>query len=69
MRDSYNDLTLKELQTKLQELKKKMHDLRFNVVVGHVENKVEKRTLRRKIARLNTLIHEFELGIRKQQVS
>lgn len=67
MRDSYNELTLKELQTKRQELLKKMHQLRFNIIVGHVENKLEKRTLRRKIARLNTLIHEFELGIRKQQ--
>jgi large subunit ribosomal protein L29 len=34
-------------------------------VLGHVENPLEKRTLRRNIARLKTLIHENDLGIRK----
>lgn len=66
MRDSYNDLSLKELKTKREELLKKHREIRFNVVVGHVENSMEERIIRRKIARLNTLIHEFGLGIRKQ---
>ncbi|MEJ2662663.1 MAG: 50S ribosomal protein L29, partial [Spirochaetia bacterium] len=34
-------------------------------VIGHIENLVEKRMMRRKIAALNTMIHEFDLGIRK----
>ncbi|MBN2351895.1 MAG: 50S ribosomal protein L29 [Spirochaetales bacterium] len=66
MRDSFKDSTYKELITKKEELVKKYRDVRFNVVVGHVENTLEERMLRRKIARLNTLIHEFALGIRKQ---
>jgi large subunit ribosomal protein L29 len=40
-------------------------DLRFKMVLGHVENPLEKRNLRRQIARLNTIISEFDLGIRK----
>ena len=66
MRDSFKDFSYKELISKKDELEKKYRDVRFNVVVGHVENTVERRVLRRKIARLNTLIHEFKIGIRKQ---
>ena len=38
---------------------------RFKLVLGHVENPLEKRTVRRQIARLNTIISEFDQGIRK----
>jgi large subunit ribosomal protein L29 len=50
-------LTFKELIQKREELKKQFFDLRFKVVVGHVDNPLEKRNLRRKIARLNGLIY------------
>lgn len=65
MKDSFNDLTYEELHTKLAELKKKYMDLRFDSVVGHVDNPLDKRTLRRKISRLRTIIHEYDLEIRK----
>ena len=57
MRNSFKDLTFDELLTKRDELKKKYRDLRFNMVVGHVDNALEKRTLRRQIARVLTLIY------------
>lgn len=57
MRDSFSDLTFQELLTKREELKQKHRELRFNMVMGHVDNPLEKRTLRRRIARLNTLIY------------
>lgn len=57
MKDSFKDLTFEELLTKREELKKKFRDLRFNMVVGHVDNPLEKRNLRRKITRLNTMIY------------
>jgi large subunit ribosomal protein L29 len=66
MKNSFKDLTYDELVTKREELKKRAMDLRFNKVLGHVENPVEKRTLRQQIARLNTLIHEYALGIRQK---
>ena len=65
MKDSFNDLTYPELLNKREELKKQYRDLRFNMVIGHVDNPLLKRTLRRKLARINTIIHEYELGIRK----
>ena len=57
MRNSFRELTFEELITKKEELKKKYRDLRFNMVVGHVDNPLQKRTLRRQIARVNTLIY------------
>ena len=57
MKNSFRDLTFEELLTKREELKKKYRDLRFNMVVGHVDNPLEKRVVRRQIARVNTLIY------------
>jgi len=67
MKDSYNELTYEELWKKRNELKKRFMDIRFDKVVGHMENPLEKRTVRKKIARVNTLIHEYDLGVRKSQ--
>jgi large subunit ribosomal protein L29 len=56
MKNSFKDLKLEELLAKKEDLKKKYFDLRFQMVVGHVENPVQKRNLRRQIARVETLI-------------
>jgi large subunit ribosomal protein L29 len=37
-------------------------DLRFQMVIGHVDNPVQKRTMRRDIATLNTLIRQKEIA-------
>jgi len=62
MKNSFKELKYEELLVKREELKKKYLDLRFKMVIGHVENPLEKRTLRRQIARLNTLIHQQKTG-------
>ena len=58
---NYKDLSLAELQAKRSELKQKYMDLRFQFVVGHVENPMLKRSMRRDIAALNTFIRQKEL--------
>ncbi len=65
MKDSLNDLTYDELLVKKEELSRKLLDVRINKVMGHVENPLELRVVRRTIARLNTIIHEYALKIRK----
>jgi len=65
MKETFNDLTLDEMVVKRDELKKNLNNLRFDMVMGHVENPMEKGNLKRSIARLNTKIREVELGIRK----
>lgn len=57
MKNSFKDLTFAELVEKREEVRGKYKDIRFNMVVGHVDNPLEKRMLRRQIARLNTLIY------------
>ena len=58
MKDSFRELTPGELVAKKNELTRKYFKLRFDMVMGHVENPLEKRVLRRKIARLHTLIRQ-----------
>ena len=58
MKNSFSELKLDELLAKRDELRKKYFDLRFQLVVGHVENPLEKRNLRRHIARVETRITE-----------
>jgi len=61
VKNSFKELKYDELVAKRVELKKKYFDLRFQMVVGHVENPVEARNMRRRIARLETLIHNADL--------
>ena len=58
----YKSLSLAELLVQLDELKRKYMDLRFQFVVGHVENPMLKRSMRREIAALNTFIRQKELA-------
>ncbi|MDR3336463.1 MAG: 50S ribosomal protein L29 [Treponema sp.] len=60
MKNSFKNLSFAELKAKRDELNKKYMELRFQIVIGHVDNPLQKRNLRRQIARLNTLIHQQE---------
>ena len=54
------ELSYSELVAKRDALKKEYMDLRFKMVVAHVDNRMQKRTMRREIARLNTFIQQKE---------
>lgn len=56
------ELSYSELVVKRNEMKKKYMDFRFQMVIGHVDNPLQKRVMRREIARLNTLIRQKELA-------
>ena len=56
------ELSYSEVIVKRNELKKKYMELRFQMVIGHVDNPVQKRTMRREIARINTLIRQKEIA-------
>jgi len=68
VKNSFKNLTYQELRAKREELKKKYMDLRFQMVIGHVDNPLQKRVMRRQIARLNTLIHAQDLKERREAV-
>lgn len=52
----FNELSLEELKSKRDALKKEYMDFRFKMVVSHVDNPLQKRAMRRDIARLETFI-------------
>ncbi|MDR1325638.1 MAG: 50S ribosomal protein L29 [Treponema sp.] len=60
MKNSFKNLSLSELKAKRDELNRKYMEFRFHMVIGHVENPLQKRIMRRQIARLNTLIRQQE---------
>jgi large subunit ribosomal protein L29 len=66
MKNSFKNLTFAELKVKRDELSRKYMDFRFQLVIGHVDNPLQKRTLRRQIARLNNLIRQHELAEQRQ---
>jgi large subunit ribosomal protein L29 len=65
MKNSFKNLSFAELKAKREELKKKYMEFRFQIVIGHVDNPLQRRTMRRQIARLNTLIREHEIAEQK----
>ena len=66
MKNSFKNLSFPELRAKRDELSRKYLDFRFQMVIGHVENPLQRRELRRQIARLNTLIRQHELAQQEQ---
>jgi large subunit ribosomal protein L29 len=65
MRNSFKNLSFQELRTRRDELRRKYMDLRFQMVMGHVDNPLQKRVMRRQLARLNTLISAQEKAEKK----
>ena len=59
---NYKGLSLAGLQARRSELKQKDMVLGFQFVVGHVENPMLNRSMRREIAALNTFIRQKELA-------
>ena len=59
---SVKEMSYAELVAERNEMKQKYMDLRFQMVIGHVDNPMQKRTVRRQIATLNTLIRAKEIA-------
>jgi large subunit ribosomal protein L29 len=66
MKNSFKNLSFPELKAKRDEFNRKYMEFRFQMVIGHVDNPLQKRVMRRQIARLNTLIRQHEIMARDQ---
>lgn len=66
MKEQYGELAYPELLLKHEELVVDYRKARFDAVVGHLDNPVSVRVLRRRLARAKTIINEYELGIRQR---
>ncbi|HDI51265.1 50S ribosomal protein L29 [candidate division KSB1 bacterium] len=64
-----NELSLEEIKQRLEDALEELSNLRFQKALGQLSNPLRLRIVRRDIARLKTVIREYELGIRKQTKS
>ena len=67
MRNSFKNMSFAELKAKREDLKRKYMEFRFKTVIGHIDNPLQKRIMRRQIARLNTLIRAHEIAEQKAE--
>ena len=64
-KDNLNEMTVDELRELRNKYVKDFRVFRFNKMMGQLENELKIRETRRSIARINTVLREHELGIRK----
>lgn len=55
------DMTMKELNNKLAELKSELFNLRFQLATGQLDNPMRIKAVRKDIARVKTVTREREL--------
>jgi large subunit ribosomal protein L29 len=66
MKRNLAEMTIEELHELKEKLTKDYRVFRFNKMMGQLENELKIRETRRDIARINTLLREYELGIRSK---
>jgi large subunit ribosomal protein L29 len=66
MKRNLAEMTIEELHELKEKLTKDYRVFRFNKMMGQLENALKIRETRRDIARINTMLREYELGIRSK---
>jgi large subunit ribosomal protein L29 len=61
--DALREMSSGDLNERLDEVKEEFFNLRFQNATGQLENFAQIKQVKREIARINTLVHERELGI------
>ena len=64
--EEIRQLPLEELKIRLKDAEEELVNLRFQLALHQLENPLKVRYLRKDIARLKTIIREFELGVNKE---
>lgn len=59
----FREMSGEELQTKLNDLKAELFNLRFQLATGQLDNPMRVRDVRKGIAKVKTVLRERELGI------
>ncbi len=62
---NFNELSTTDLNHKLKDFKEELRNLRFNKVIGQLANTSRLYTVKRSIAKINTILNEIKLNIRK----
>lgn len=59
------DLSVNELEVKLDELKEELFNLRFQLATGQLDNPMRISAVRKNIARVKTVMRERELNVKR----
>ena len=59
------ELTNEEIQTKIEEYKEELFNLRFSQATGNLEKPSRIRELRKLVARMKTILRERELEVKE----
>ena len=60
------EMTVSELETKLQDDFESLQNFRFQKALQQLENPVQIKHVKKEIAQVKTLLKEYELGIRTE---
>ena len=60
------EMTVSELETKLQDSSESLQNFRFQKALQQLENPVQIKHVKKEIAQVKTLLKEYELGIRTE---
>jgi large subunit ribosomal protein L29 len=61
-----NQLSREEIAQRLTEAREELQNLKFQLATHQLDNQVKVRVARRSVARLVTILHEFELNKRQE---
>ncbi len=64
-KDQLKELSIDELKTKLKDNIEALENLRFQKALQQLENPLKIKDVKKEIAQLKTVLHEYDLGIRK----
>jgi large subunit ribosomal protein L29 len=64
--EEIKQLSMEELKIRLRDAEEELVNLRFQLALHQLENPLKVRYLRKDIARLKTVIREYELGQKKE---
>lgn len=60
------ELSQLELQDKLKNLKEELFNLRFQLAINQLDNPMRIKTVKKDIARINTILREAELAVEQE---
>lgn len=62
-----NELRKEDLEDTLEDKVKELENLKFQLSIHQIDNPMKIKTVRRDIARIKTVLREFDLGLRKSK--
>ena len=65
--DEIKQLPLEELKIRLQDTQEELSNLKFQLALRQLDNPLKVRTVRKDVAKLKTVIHEHETGLRQDK--